>query len=58
MSDIDITTGRAHVNVEATIYGEYPDLVIDQLRAAIGVACRAIDTDAARQLADDVRVTR
>lgn len=54
MSDIDITAGRARVQVEATIYGEYPDHLIAQLRTAIGAACRAIDTEAARQLAADV----
>lgn len=50
-SSIEVIRGRARVEVEADLWGDYGRDSIRQLRLAVQAACRAIDTDDARELA-------
>lgn len=54
MSEVDVSQGRARVVVEADLFGTYPDDVIRDLRRAVLRCCRAIDTEAARDLVSDL----
>jgi hypothetical protein len=51
---VKVSRGRARAVIEPTIYGQYDDLDINNLRAAVVAVCRAVDTNAARRLADDL----
>ena len=56
-AEIDITYGRARVDVNADPSGAFSAPVLDELKRAVVMTCIAMDTDEARKLASRIEGT-